>query len=142
MLATYASRAFLAVLLGSTVLFGCAAPADDPVEDDDSALRAIRKDDVDIELLGSTPTLGAPAKFADVASWSVDYVEMKDADPSNAYRGLMLFARNAKGEPLYLLPFGWSGADAMNACHTEASKPWMLPSPPFTGMFTRTRPGP
>jgi hypothetical protein len=97
-----------------SVLLAVPACASQGEEDDatEDALRAPRPGDVEVPLLGQTPASNAPAKFAAVASWSIDYVEMRDPNPDNQYRGMMLYARDAKGELLYLAPLGWSGAAA------------------------------
>jgi hypothetical protein len=89
----------------------CASSGDESDATED-ALRAPRAGDLEVPMLGQTPASNAPAKFAAIASWSIDYVEMRDPNPENQYRGMMLYARDAKGELLYLAPLGWSGAAA------------------------------
>lgn len=116
-------QAIKALLVAFVVLlgFGCAHPADQEADEEDEALRALREGDTDIAVpLGisqdgtkvlSVPAQNAPAKFHDVASWRVDYVDIKDDRPEDAYRGLMLFANDATGKTLYLLPIAMKGTD-------------------------------
>lgn len=79
-------------------------------ESDDSELRAIDPArDVVQPVLGLTDAVNPPARFAAVAKWSIDYVEMEDPDPQHAYRGLLFQAHDASGETLYVMTVGWSG---------------------------------
>lgn len=103
----------LAALLLSVVASGCASSTEE-ADTTEGALRAPRAGDVVTEILAPTPAVAAPKKFADIATWSVDYVEMKDEDPNNAYRGVMLFAADESGQTLYLMPLGFRG-EAANA---------------------------
>ena len=108
-------RPVLGLFLGMLLTAGCASSAKEDTAADDSALRALQKGDLDIPVLASTPALDAPEKFADVKSWSVDYVEMEDPIPDNNYKGMMIFGLGAEGETLYMAPLGYTGLDAIAA---------------------------
>ena len=108
-------RPVLGLFLGMLLTMGCASPAAEETAGDDSALRALQKGDLDIPVLSATPAMNVPAKFSDIASWSVDYVEMTDPLPDNNYKGMMIFGLGADGETIYMAPLGYMGADAIAA---------------------------
>ena len=108
-------RPVLGLFLGMILTMGCASAAHEDTAGDDSALRALQAGDLDIPVLSATPALDAPEKFADVKSWSVDYVEMTDPLPDNNYKGMMIFGLDAGGQTIYMAPLGYMGADAIAA---------------------------
>jgi hypothetical protein len=121
------SGLFISSLLlssGIGIMTGCASPSED--DGTTEALRAPRSGDLQIEVLGTTPAVGAPGIFAGVTSWSVDYVNMRDPDPNNAYSGLLFYAHGADGEVRYYMTYGWGGPDAVQALAAARSAPSVL----------------
>lgn len=99
------------LLAAVTTAAGCASSEEDTSSAEDE-LRALRAGDVDLEMVGRTPAALPPAKFASVATWSVSYVVMKDPNPENNYRGLLMIGRDKDDNDVYYMPIGWSGAAA------------------------------
>ncbi len=89
--------ALACIVLGSTA---CGAHVEE--EDADSAedeLRQPRQGDLVFPLVKSLEAAPAPKVFAGVTRWSADFVDMADD-----FQGDLLYARDAKGTALYLMP--------------------------------------
>ncbi len=85
----------------------CSAPDDDVLAEDDD-LRAPREGDVDQVLIDSVAADSKPPEgLANVKSWSVHYVQLRDPknpanpDPIDPFNGFFLIAKDAKGTPLF-----------------------------------------
>ena len=103
---------FLAVLAlagAAASSTACSAPEEEMSAADEAELRALRAGvDINEALIENTPAgPNAPAVFANVRSWDIRHVELRDPtnpgqpDPTDPFNGFFLIAKDVKGNPLF-----------------------------------------